>query len=711
MKLNLSKVILPLFFIIFAQELFAQSYFSLKDNTLTLNNGVISREIVFNKNDVGVLCSSFKLIENDDEFITHNSDEFCFKLDDKKTSGLDVWKLISSEEIADSTGGKGVKVFLRSDNSKLQIGISYVLYPNLPLIRKKIEFKNISEKEIKIESLDIERLHFGWSNSGTHCWVMHDYARQKSLGQFVSNWHDPVVIVHQADRSRGILLGNEAPGVMKRTTAFMEPELITSGLTHINQNFGFRKYIQPGKTWESTWVFTGLYNNSDNPNEILNTAVIDFVRRHLGCQIFKVKKMPVFVYNTWEPFRHDINEKMVYELVDAAAECGVEEFIIDDGWQDSYGDWGINKEKFPNGLKPVFDYIKSKGMKPGVWISIAAAESRSNVFKEHPEWTVRGKDGSPINVHADNNKMYQWETYSMCMTTGWKDYIKNVILKMVEEYGLEYIKADFATVTGAYTTIKTRSGCHAKDHSHTDRNESMLEMYQATWQLFDELHEEAPELFIDCTYETMGDIQLIDLDMCKHADGNWLSNFSQKAPFGALRVRQMGWWRTPSIPASAMVIGNQRLDDPNFMFSFKSLAGTLPIVLGDPRKLSSEKRKEIGDLANWLKAMQKKHDFMRFRQDLPGFGEPTEGQWDGFQRINTESKTGGIAGIFKQNSKSNEQWLTINYLDPGKNYIVKQAPSGKVIIEGTGTQLQNKGFKVFFEKEFKGELFEITELK
>jgi len=689
----------------------AQNFARIKDNTITLDNGIISRELKLEKENHGLVSNSFLLNENHVEFVVPGSEEFYFVLNGKPMNGKDKWEFIGSEKIDDKTGGKGICIYLRNSDEKVELGITYLLYPDLPIIRKKIEFNNIGNKQLKIESLDIERLRFSGTGSGTHCWILNDYARQKSLGQFEGNWYDPVVIIHQVDRSRGIFLGNEAPGVMKRTTAFQEPQLITAGLTHINQNFGFRKYLQSGEIWESTWVFSGVYNNSDDPNTILNTAVNDFVRRHLECRINKVEKKPVFVYNTWQPFRHDINEQMIYELVDAAAGCGIEEFIIDDGWQESYGDWGIHKEKFPNGLKPVFDYIKSKGMKPGVWISIAAAEVKSNVFKEHPEWLVHGVDGEPVNLHADHDKMYNWETYSMCMTTGWRDYIKNVILNLVKEHGLEYIKADFAAVTGAYTTIKTRSGCHAKTHSHRDRNESLLEMYQATWQLFDELHEAAPTLFIDCTFETMGDVQLIDLDMCKHADGNWLSNFYQRSPLGALRVRQMGWWRSPTIPAAAMVIGNQMLDDPNFMYSFKSLAGTLPIVLGDPRKLSAEQRTEIRQIADWLKLMQKKHDFMTYRQDLPGFGEPQEGHWDGFQRINTETKSGGIIGVFKQNSNVNERWITINYLDKKTKYKVVTAATKNLIAEGTGEEFRVKGFKVDFQNEFQGELFEVSEIE
>ncbi|WP_332367596.1 hypothetical protein [Spirosoma telluris] len=42
--------------------------------------------------------------------------------------------------------------------------------------------------------------------------------------------------------------------------------------------------------------------------------------------------------------------------------------------------------------------------------------------------------------------------------------------------------------------------------------------------------------------------------------------------------------------------------------------------------------------------MENKHQIMSYRQDLAGFGEPMDGMWDGFQRINTETKKGGIVG-------------------------------------------------------------------
>ena len=113
----------------------------------------------------------------------------------------------------------------------------------------------------------------------------------------------------------------------------------------------------------------------------------------------------------------------------------------------------------------------------------------------------------------------------------------------------------------------------------------------------------------------MGALQMIDFDMCKHAEGNWLSNFYSPAPLGSSRVRQMSWWRTPAIPAAALVIGNQQLDDPNIELSIMSLAGSFPIFLGDPRKLSKEQSNNIKSWADWLRKMQDRYDYMMYRQD------------------------------------------------------------------------------------------------
>jgi alpha-galactosidase len=476
------------------------------------------------------------------------------------------------------------------------------------------------------------------------------------------------------------------------------------GLTHKNSLFPFRKWIVKGESFETPKVFSMVYNHQKTPDNILNLSIPDFVRKFMGIRLSELKEKPTFVYNTWEPFYKNINEKLVKELAKAASDAGMKEFIIDDGWQDSYGDWGIDMNKFPNGLKPVFDYIKSLGMKPGLWVSIGSASPDSKVYKAHPEWFVIDKNGKPTSLHAPDDK----EKFTACFGTGWYDYIKGILLKLSVDYGLEYFKLDFAVVTSAYTYDHLQSGCYADNHpGHKDHNESLYTNYERLWKLFDELHTAKPELFIDCTFETMGGTQLIDYALLQHAEGDWLSNFEGASGEKTdIRIRNMAWWRSPAIPATSLVIGNPQMQDSAWETHIKSIAGALPIMLGDPRKLSASDQKKYRKYADWLQQMESKYSIMSYRQDIPGFGEPMDGMWDGFQRINTETKDGGIFGIFRHGSVETKRIVTLNYLDSARTYEVKNV-EGKVFESLTGKELAEKGFEVNLEGKYSGELFEI----
>ncbi len=106
--------------------------------------------------------------------------------------------------------------------------------------------------------------------------------------------------------------------------------------------------------------------------------------------------------------------------------------------------------------------------------------------------------------------------------------------------------------------------------------------------------------------------------------------------------------------------------------------------------------------------MESQYGIMSYRQDLQGFGEPMDGMWDGFQRINTDTKAGGIIGIFRQGATETKRLVTINYLDPGRDYVVKKM-NGDSIATASGSALKAKGFEVVLNKMYDGELFEIRE--
>ena len=670
---------------------------------LRLNNGRVQRTIQLPGETGPFLTTAYKPVSGDFKYFQKMNPDFQFELNGMVYTGSGDWKQVSIQRISDTRQGDGAAVTLQSNDGKVELTLRFLLYPDSPAIRKSLVIRNLTSETVQMESVDVEKFIATPYYATTFSWICHDYGRRRSIGPYDGNMQDALLTVHNSDWQQGIVIGNEAAGVVKHTSVFWNEPAIISGLTHKDARYPFRKYIGKGESFETPQVFTMVYNNHKDPDEILNMAVPDFVRKHMGIRLSELNEKPTFVYNTWVPFRQNINEKLIRELAKAAADAGMKEFVIDDGWADNYGDWIIDKTKFPNGLKPVFDYIKSLGMKPGMWVSVGSASPDSRVYKAHPDWFVLDENQQPANLHEDNLSMR-----TACFGSGWPGYIKEVLSKLTLDYGLEYLKLDFTVVTSTYRFGNKVTGCYATNHpGHTDHNESLYTNYEAVWKLFDELHAAKPNLFIDCTFETMGGLQLIDYAMLKHAEGDWLSNFYGPPDANVdLRVRNMAWWRSPAMPATALVIGNPEMQDAGWEMHIKSLSGALPIMLGDPRKLSDADLKKYRSYADWLQAMQKKHDFMSYRQDLAGFGEPMDGMWDGFQRVNTDSKRGGIVGVFRHGATETKRMVTINHLDPAKTYQINTM-DGKAVASLTGKALQTTGFPLKIDGLYAGELFEI----
>jgi len=705
--------------IILLPHTYSQSVYEFDGKILKIDNGSLSR--IISCSGDSIVTNGLFLSGNGMNFVRNSSPDFRFMVNDRIVTGYTGWKVISCNQYSDAYGGNGavLKLMGIKMSEGVEIELTYLTYPGLPVIRKKITFINRSGSDIKLEAVDVENINLNTDYVST--WVYNNYARMKHLGTYVGNWDDPVVVIHNTTTRSGIAIGNEAPGVLKRTVFHTADRDAAAGLTYPGQDFPFRKWLKPGEKWESPGAFMALYSGCDDGYKVISTTVNDFVRKHLGTRISTIRNKPLFVYNTWNPFRTFVSDSLIREVAKAAAECGIQEFIIDDGWEynygeksssrgwgENYGDWLVDLNKFPGSLSSTFDYIKSLGMKPGLWISIGSATSDSKVLKEHPEWFIVNRNMEVGNLHYESSGQ---EFATSCFGTDWVDYIKSVILNLVKEHGLAYAKLDLSIVTSAYINNTSISGCYAQNHPyHRDHEESFIVIYENVLRLFDELHAEAPELFIDCTFETAGKLQLQDYSFAKHAEGNWLSNIEEPFPTGALRMRQLAWWRSPAVPAGSLVIGNLPFDSKNFEFDLKSLLGTLPIVLGDPRKLPPEKRLEIRKWADWMVRMQEKYDYMSFRQDLPGFGEPSEGSWDAWGRINTEKKNGGIIGVFRQGATEKSRTVTVNGLIPDRKYSVILAPSGKQIAVLSGLQLSVDGFAVNFTKEYDGNIYEIKTL-
>lgn len=96
----------------------------------------------------------------------------------------------------------------------------------------------------------------------------------------------------------------------------------------------------------------------------------------LNAQKFdQLAQTPPMGWNSWNKFGCDVSEKLIMEIADAMVSSGMadamyEYIVIDDCWQvgrDENGEVIVDKDRFPNGMKYLADYIHAKGLKFGIY--------------------------------------------------------------------------------------------------------------------------------------------------------------------------------------------------------------------------------------------------------------------------------------------------------------------------------------------------------
>ena len=165
----------------------------------------------------------------------------------------------------------------------------------------------------------------------------------------------------------------------------------------------------------------------------------NFVRKHiLPPEPFA--KRPV-VLNTWEACFFDIDENEMERFAKAAADCGIDMLVMDDGWfgarnhdRAGLGDWFVNKTKFPKGLKAFVQKMKSYGIKFGIWIEPEMINPDSELFRAHPEWCIQCR----------NREMMESRN-QMVLDLGNPDvlqYLKDIFSETFADVPLDYFKWD-----------------------------------------------------------------------------------------------------------------------------------------------------------------------------------------------------------------------------------------------------------------------------
>ncbi|HWD61176.1 MAG TPA: alpha-galactosidase [Humibacter sp.] len=214
------------------------------------------------------------------------------------------------------------------------------------------------------------------------------------------------------------------------------------------------------------------------------------------------------VLNTWEAvyFNHDLD--VLKSLADAASDLGVERFVLDDGWflgrrddTKGLGDWFVDPDVWPQGLTPLIDHVKGKGMQFGLWVEPEMINEDSDLARAHPDWIAR-----PAGAHGRTSLPWRrQQVLDLVNPDAWAFVYERLDL-LLDENAIDYLKWD-----------QNRDQVELGHDGRASTHEQTL----AAYRLFDVLRAAHPNVEIESC--SSGGAR-VDLGILQRTDRVWASD-------------------------------------------------------------------------------------------------------------------------------------------------------------------------------------------
>ena len=251
-------------------------------------------------------------------------------------------------------------------------------------------------------------------------------SRRGSTGDEVNPWF-AIERSSQPDQDVGDVwfgaLGWSGSWQINLETDWQNRVRITGGYTP----FDFSYVLAPGQSLETPKFYGGYTEHGiGGASRLLHRFELDSVVPQAPHR----RVRPV-LYNSWEATGFDVNEAGQEALAEKAASIGVERFVMDDGWfgerKDDHaglGDWYVNAQKFPHGLKPLIDKVHSLGMDFGLWVEPEMVNPNSDLYRKHPDWVLNftdrprteGRNQLVLNLARDDVRAYVYAFLDKLLT-------------------------------------------------------------------------------------------------------------------------------------------------------------------------------------------------------------------------------------------------------------------------------------------------------
>ncbi|MBU3113978.1 alpha-galactosidase [Clostridium lacusfryxellense] len=201
--------------------------------------------------------------------------------------------------------------------------------------------------------------------------------------------------------------------------------------------FGFSWLLEPGQTFQAPEVV--MVYSCEGIGKMSRTYH-KLYRTRLCRGKFRDTVRPVLV-NNWEATYFDFNADKIEDIARVGKELGIELFVLDDGWfgkrdndKTSLGDWVVDKNKLPKGLRDLASRVNKLDLQFGLWFEPEMVSPDSDLYRLHPDWCL----------HVPNRTRSQARTQLVLdlSRTDVCDYIIEAVSSVLKSAPISYVKWD-----------------------------------------------------------------------------------------------------------------------------------------------------------------------------------------------------------------------------------------------------------------------------
>lgn len=570
-----------------------------------------------------------------------NISNFCYK-SHSISSGKPKLAGLPATYTENDNEAQTLTIVLEDELTHVQVELLYTLFAQGGIIARSAKITNNGAETVHLTTamslcLDLPDCNYEWLQfSGS--WARERHLKVRKLEQGItsvestrgasSHEHNPFVILKRpsTDENKGEAIGFS---LVYSGNFLAQAEVDTHDVTRVLigiNPFCFDWKLASGgsfQTPEAVMVYT-----ADGLNDLSQTYHKLYQKR-LARGYWRDRPRPILI-NNWEATYFDFNEDKLVKIAQKAKECGVELFVLDDGWfgkrtsdTAGLGDWVPNTDLLPNGITGLSHRIEELGMKFGLWIEPEMTNMNSDLYRAHPDWILHVPGRHPSECRHQYVLNYSRPEVV--------DYIYNMLAKILTEGKVSYIKWDM----NRYITE-----CYSVALPADQQGEVFHRYILGVYSLYERLTTNFPHiLFESCA---SGGARF-DPGLLYYAPQGWTSDDSDAVERLKIQYGTSYCYPVSSMGSHVSVIPNHQVYRNTPLHTRANVAyfGTFGYEL-DLNKLTAEEQEEVKEQIKFMKQYREVIQFGTFYR----LNSPFNGNVTSWMVVSEDKKT-AIVGWYR----------------------------------------------------------------